>query len=346
MKLVVLASLFFVACAEVINLTDDNFEAFMDGSKNALVEFYAPWCGHCKSLAPEWKIAGDTFQPTDDIVIVAVDATVSPKAAQKFGVQGYPTIKYFAKGSTTAEEYNGGRTADTIIEWVNGKVGTSRKVKSAPTSVMTLHEGNFEKMAQGSKAALVEFYAPWCGHCKSLAPVYEQLAQAFAGEKDVVVAKVDATVDGDIATKFGVTGYPTIKFFPAGSAEPVDYTGGRDIDPLVSFLNEQIGSSRNADGSLADDAGSVEELNAVIKAHSSFDKSFLDALTETAATLTGKAKDHGKIYVLSAAKVVAKGIEYVEKESKRLDGLIKGANVTPESKTNFQLKQNILKRFV
>ena len=205
--------------ADVVHLTPESFAEVVDGSSNVLVEFYAPWCGHCKNLAPEWDIAGKAFYPEDDIVIAAFDATTSDTIAHDFGVQGYPTIKYFPKGGAEPEDYQGGRTADDIVGWVNNKVGTARRIKSVPSSVLTLNTENFEKHALGSKAALVEFYAPWCGHCKSLAPVYEELALVYAGDPEVVIAKVDAT-DGDneqLGSQFEVQGFPTIKFFPAGT---------------------------------------------------------------------------------------------------------------------------------
>lgn len=124
-------------------------------------------CGHCKNLEPEWAIAGDTFSPADGVVIASVDATENGELADKFGVKGYPTIKYFPKGSTDAEEYGGGRTADTIISWVNEKAGTSKKARKLPSAVTDLSDANFEAIALSpTKAVLVKFYAPWCGHCK------------------------------------------------------------------------------------------------------------------------------------------------------------------------------------
>lgn len=91
-----------------------------------------------------------------------------------------------------------------------------------------------------------------CGHCKSLAPIYEKVAQAFQLEKDCVVANLDATTAEDVAGKYGVQGYPTIKFFkPDG--EVVEYQGGRGLDDFVKYLNKQCGTHRKADGSLNED---------------------------------------------------------------------------------------------
>jgi protein disulfide-isomerase A6 len=90
-----------------------------------------------------------------------VDATEASELADKFGVKGYPTLKFFPKGSTTPVDYDGGRTADTIVQWINKKVGTNRKVKVAPSNVVTLTTENFDSLVLGPKAALVEFYAPW-----------------------------------------------------------------------------------------------------------------------------------------------------------------------------------------
>jgi protein disulfide-isomerase A6 len=174
----------------------------VDGSKHSLVEFFAPWCGHCKTLEPEYAVAGDTFLDTDDVLLASVDATENMELADRFGVTGYPTIKYFPKGSTEAEDYKGGRTADTIISWMNEKAGLNRKVKKVPSAVVDLTDSNFEAVALSpSKAVMVEFYAPWCGHCKSLAPKYEKLANIFDGERDVVVAKLDATEYPELAQR-------------------------------------------------------------------------------------------------------------------------------------------------
>ena len=98
---------------------------------------------------------------------------------------------------------------------------------------------------------MVEFYAPWCGHCKQLAPTYEQVAGAFEQEDSVVIAKVDATEEGDLASKYGVSGYPTLKYFPAGKKDAVDYKGGRSLKNFVDYINDQAGTRRKEDGTLA-----------------------------------------------------------------------------------------------
>jgi protein disulfide-isomerase-like protein len=83
----------------------------------------------------------------------------------------------------------------------------------------------------------LEFYAPWCGHCKKLAPVWDQLASDLKDVPNLVIAKMDATVNE--VEGLDIRGYPTLKFFPAGQTKAVDYEGDRDIDGLKKYLREK-----------------------------------------------------------------------------------------------------------
>jgi len=118
--------------------------------------------------------------------------------------------------------------------------------------VYVLTKDNFDTFVDSDEGiSLVEFYAPWCGHCKKLTPEYAKAAGALKSNEPVVrLAKVDATVEPDLASRFGVSGYPTLKVFRSGSAS--EYKGPRDADGIVAYMKKQAAPSITTIKTVAD----------------------------------------------------------------------------------------------
>jgi len=341
--------LFYVVNAKVVDLTPDNFDSVVDGSKGAFVEFYAPWCGHCKNLAPDYEIVGETFDKEPSVVIAKVDADAHKDLGGRFDVHGFPTLKWFPKGSTTPEAYEGGRTVDDIVTFVNNKAGTKARVKKAPSFVVDLTSSNFDSIALDStKDVLVEFFAPWCGHCKKLAPDYEKVAAAFANEPNIVIAKVDADAHKDLGSRYGVTGFPTIKFFGKDSkTEPITYEAAREVEAFVDYINEKAGTHRSTDGRLGNTVGRIEALDAIAaKFLSATNKAALIKEAKAAAAdLAGDAKESAKYYLKFFELLLSKGKAFLETEVARLDRMLEGSAVTPAKIDEFTIRKNILGAF-
>ncbi|XP_027160124.1 probable protein disulfide-isomerase A6 [Coffea eugenioides] len=350
--LVTLALFFFFASAladDVVVLTEENFEKEVGQDRGALVEFYAPWCGHCKKLAPEYEKLGASFKKAKSVLIGKVDCDEHKSLCSKYGVSGYPTIQWFPKGSLEPKKYEGARSAEALAEFVNSEGGTNVKIAAVPSNVVVLTPENFDEIVLDEKKdVLVEFYAPWCGHCKSLAPTYEKVATAFKLEDHVVIANVDADKYKDLAEKYGVSGYPTLKFFPKGNKAGEDYDGGRDLDDFVTFINERTGTSRDAKGQLTSQAGIVESLDILVKefvsASDEEKKSIYTRLEDEAQKLTGPSARYGKIYLKAAKSCLEKGADYAKNEIERLERMLAKA-ISAAKADEFILKKNILSTY-
>ena len=144
----------------VIEIFDVDYEEVIDGSTFVLVEWYAPWCAHCKKLAPELEAAAAALELSHpDVIVAAIDATAHTALAEEHDVRGFPTLVWHREGVPTP--YRGERTSDEIVAWVAGAVAP----RAAP-------------LADG--AALAAF-----------------LAAAFAGGGVAVVAFIDGSGDAD-----------------------------------------------------------------------------------------------------------------------------------------------------
>jgi protein disulfide-isomerase A1 len=129
-----------------------------------------------------------------------------------------------------------------VDDFVAGKIDPSIKSEPVPETqegpVAVVVAKNYDEIVlDDTKDVLIEFYAPWCGHCKSLAPKYEELGALYAKSEfkdQVVIAKVDATAN-DVPDE--IQGFPTIKLFPAGAKDKaVTYEGARTIEDLIEFI--------------------------------------------------------------------------------------------------------------
>jgi len=228
------------------------------------VLFYAPWCGHCKAIFPEWKKMAEALHPA--VKVAQVDADAHKELGGQYGVQGFPTIKLFMGDKKKPADYNGARQADKMAEHalralsdqVMGKLGKKSGGSSGGSSgggksgggkseVINLNEAEFKSKVLGTKDDwLIAFTAPWCGHCVKLKPEWEDAAKQLKG--DFKLGWVDATQESALGQQYQVQGYPTIKMFSMkdGKKVPSDYNGGRDASGIVNYVQAHIEATGSA----------------------------------------------------------------------------------------------------
>ncbi|KAK5119058.1 hypothetical protein LTR62_000269 [Meristemomyces frigidus] len=343
------ASLAAIASAQsaVKDLIPSNFDDIvLKSGKPALVEFFAPWCGHCKTLAPVYDELAANFQFAQDKVTIAkVDADAEKDLGRRFGVQGFPTLKWFDGKSDTPEDYKGGRDLESLTKFIDDKTGLKPKAKrAAPQAVEMLNDNTFKAEIGGDKDALVAFTAPWCGHCKTLAPTWEKVAQDFSAEPNVLIAKVDCEAENAKATaqEAGVKSYPTIFYYPKGSKEGIPYTGGRSESDLISFMNEKAGTYRSVGGGLNALAGTVPSLDTLVNTLKSGGEAAYEEFEKASAAVSGK---YGEYYA-KVAKKANENADYVAKEAARLQSILAKGGLAPEKIDDLTSRSNILNRFL
>ncbi|CAH2059702.1 unnamed protein product [Thlaspi arvense] len=250
-----LGNALYGSSSPVVQLTASNFKSKVLNSNGVvLVEFFAPWCGHCKALTPTWeKVAGILKGVA---TVAAIDADAHQSAAQDYGIKGFPTIKAFVPGKPPVD-YQGARDAKSIANFAYKQIktllsdrlegkskpnGGSSEKKSESSASVELNSSNFDELViKSNDLWIVEFFAPWCGHCKKLAPEWKKAANNLKGK--VKLGHVNCDVEQSIMSRFKVQGFPTIMVFGADKSSPYSYDGARSASAIESFATELVESS-------------------------------------------------------------------------------------------------------
>lgn len=206
---------------DVVILTTKNWDDIVKTSKFALVEFYAPWCGHCKTLKPHYAAAATTIKAIDpNIIIGKVDATIESELGSQFDVKGYPTLKWFVDGELSGD-YNGGRDEEGLVKWVRKKTG--------PPAIVVDDVKALQELESQNPIVVVGFFKAFEGAS------FEDFVGVAAKLEDVVFVQ---TTSADVASSVGLNDKNTItiiKNFPGTDRETLPYSGD-SAEALQSWI--------------------------------------------------------------------------------------------------------------
>ncbi|KAB5592742.1 Protein disulfide isomerase [Ceratobasidium theobromae] len=277
------------------HLTQADFESSIG---KGLIEFYSPYCPHCKRFAPTWEKVSAAKAPLADLsgfAMAQVNCIAQGDLCNACGVTGYPHVMLYQNGKKI-KDYAGDRTYDNLSSFIDQHVAeyvqstTSQSTISSGSAnlnpngvVLPLSSNIFEKtLAEGP--TFVKFYAPWCGHCKKLAPVWAELAAKTKGR--VNIAEVNCEEHGALCRSQGVDGYPMLFFYNTG--QKVDFRGGRKIEPLEQFVLRAVAPGVQPITPSEIDAALQKESVFFLALYTySTPQSLLDSIDEAAKPLLG-----------------------------------------------------------
>ncbi|KAJ8984737.1 hypothetical protein NQ317_005002 [Molorchus minor] len=230
----------------LIELTEDTFDGHVASGKH-FIKFYAPWCGHCQKLAPTWEELSKSLEFDKGVSIGKVDCTQHRSVCNNFDIKGYPTLLWIEDGKKV-DKYLGDRSQEALKNYVHKMRGANKDDKEKsdhdediPSPLNELTGDTFEGGIQ-TGLTFIKFYAPWCGHCKRLAPTWENLSKKFLSNQMVSIVKVDCTLEANkqLCNDEDIEGFPTLFLYRDGK-KISEYSGSRSLEDLYDFVNKFLG---------------------------------------------------------------------------------------------------------
>jgi len=238
-------------------LTADNFKDTVS-SGVWFVEHFSPFCHHCRAFAPTWTELVATYEAMDDpgIQFAQVDCVVSGDLCDANEIKGYPQMNIYRNGEFQVR-FKGTRDLERLVPFVEEYAQPVtprlshdeaeatetqaspqvplRKLPNPTGAVQSLGPENFFQSINDGPI-FIKFFAPWCGHCKKLAPVWTQLAAHMKNK--LTIAEVNCETHSALCKTQDVKGFPMLTFYTGGTGpggQKTEYTGGRKLEQLQRF---------------------------------------------------------------------------------------------------------------
>ncbi|KAG2069761.1 thioredoxin-domain-containing protein [Suillus decipiens] len=249
------------------------------------IEHFSPYCRHCRNFEPTWNRVVDNFEgkPHLGIHLAQVNCALNGDLCTENGVTGYPQMNLYRNGQFV-ETFTKDRDYDILVDFLLARGDPTSisllsstvveqeemateivpvensmvQAESNPSGdVISLTSETFDNFV-AQAPTFVKFFAPWCGHCKKLAPVWVQVARRM--QHKLNIAEVNCDEFKSLCSKQGVTGYPMLFYYSHGAK--TEYSGSRKYEPLVAFADKA--ASPTMQPISADDLDKVVHENPVV----------------------------------------------------------------------------------
>ncbi|KAJ5139540.1 Thioredoxin [Penicillium atrosanguineum] len=240
----------------VLQVTGKNYNSLIaDSNYTSIVEFYAPWCGHCQSLKPAYEKAAQNLNGLAKVAAINCDEDENKPFCGQMGVQGFPTLKIVTPskkpGKPRVEDYQGARTAKAIVDAV---------VERIPNHVKRATDKDLDNwLNQNEERPKVILFT----EKGTTSALIRAMAVDFLGAADVAQVR---NKESTSVKKFGITQFPALVVVPTGDAEPQLYEGELKKQPILEFLSEFAMPNPDASGKAASSTDSKAKTKTKSKA--------------------------------------------------------------------------------
>ena len=210
----------------IVEVTDMNFDQeVLQSNRPVVVDFWAPWCAPCRMLTPIFQQLVNQYG--DKIKFVKVNVDENPTSAIRFNIQWIPTVIIFKNwqpiqilvGVRPPEEYQAIFNQILNENWWNNQETTDQKKNIIEVNWTAEFNQTIEN--NKDKLLIVDFWAPWCGPCRMIAPVLEQIAKDFWDKVLIVKVNVDQPQNQMLAMQYQVSSIPHVEFIKWGITLPI-----------------------------------------------------------------------------------------------------------------------------